>query len=91
MGLNKTTNDCREGGQMRIVEANICYPINSMGGLYVEIEGTREEIYDGESDRLAVQTANEKGWNGGGQAQIGIPVRQGVFLYTRSYWFHEKR
>lgn len=76
---------------MRVLEAGVCYPINAQGGLYVEIEGTQEEIYRGAADQLAIKTANEKGWNGNGKATVGMPVRKGVALYTRAYWFHEKR
>ncbi|MEB3102878.1 hypothetical protein [Ferviditalea candida] len=76
---------------MKVIEARVAHPINAKGGLYVEIEGTQEEIYKGASDRLAVRTANRQGWEGSGQATIGMPVRKGVNLYTRAYWFHEKR
>ncbi|MFC0213867.1 hypothetical protein ACFFK0_15660 [Paenibacillus chartarius] len=76
---------------MKVLEAKVAHPINAAGGLYVFIEGTQEEIYKGDADRLAVRTANEQGWNGDGQATIGMPARKGVNLYTRAYWFHEKR
>lgn len=75
---------------MRIKEAIVSHPINAMGGLYVLIAGTHEEIYQGAAHRLAVQTANGKGWRGNGKATIGIPSREGVFEYTRAYWFHER-
>lgn len=76
---------------MKVLEAKVANPINARGGLYVLIEGTQAEIYKGASDRLAVETANRLGWKGNGQATIGIPTREGVDLYTRAYWFHEKR
>lgn len=75
---------------MRILEAKVSHPINAMGGLYVLIAGTQEEIYKGDANRLAVETANEKGWKGKGKASVGISSRQGVFEYTRAYWFHER-
>lgn len=76
---------------MKVLEAEVARPMNARGGLYVLIEGTQAEIYKGASDRLAVETANRLGWKGDGQATIGIPTREGVDLYTRAYWFHEKR
>jgi trehalose utilization protein len=79
------------GEKMRVLEVNVAHPINAIGGLYVEVEGSREEIYGGEANKLAMQTAYDKGWNGNGKASMGIPVKQGILLYTRSYWFHEKR
>lgn len=77
--------------ELKVLEAGVAHPINARGGLYVLIEGTQEEIYKGASDRLAVSTANRQGWMGEGQATVGIPVRKGVDLYTRAYWFHEKQ
>lgn len=76
---------------MKVLEARVSHPANARGGLYVLIEGTQTEIYKGASDRLAVETANLQGWKGNGQATVGIPTRKGIDLYTRAYWFHEKR
>lgn len=76
---------------MNVLEARIVHPINAIGGLYVFIEGTQTEIYKGASDRLAVETANSQGWKGNGRGTVGIPTRKGIDLYTRSYWFHERR
>ncbi|WP_080837587.1 hypothetical protein [Cohnella massiliensis] len=76
---------------MKVLEAKEACPINARGGLYVLIEGTQAEIYKGEADRLAVATANRLGWNGNGKASVGIPSREGIDLYTRTYWFYEKQ
>lgn len=76
---------------MKVCEAREVYPINAIGGLYVRIEGMQQEIYKGEADRLALETANQKGWKGNGRATIGIPTREGVHLYSRAYWFHERQ
>ncbi|MBN2981825.1 hypothetical protein [Cohnella algarum] len=75
---------------MKVIEAKVSYPINARGGLYVLIEGTQTDVYKGASDRMAMETANRLGWKGDGQATIGIPAREGIDLYTRVYWFHEK-
>ncbi len=75
---------------MRIVEAKVSHPINAMGGLYILIAGTHEEIYKGDAHRLAVEIADGNGWKGDGKATVGIPSREGVFEYTRAYWFHER-
>lgn len=76
---------------MIVKEVGVHHPINAPGGLYVLIEGTADEIYKGAADKLAVETANRKGWNGNGRATIGMPSREGVNLYSRAYWFHERR
>ncbi|THF74380.1 hypothetical protein [Cohnella fermenti] len=75
---------------MRVEESDVVYPTNGRGGLYILIEGTVQEVYKGASDRFAIDTANRRGWNGKGEATVGIPTRQGIDLYTRAYWFHEK-
>jgi hypothetical protein len=75
---------------MKVLEAEVAYPINAIGGFYVLIEGTQKEIYKGASDCLAVETANRKGWKGNGRGTVGIPTHKGIDLYTRAYWFHEK-
>jgi hypothetical protein len=78
---------------MRVLEANVCYPINAMGGLYIHIEGTSKEIYGNGSaaDLLAIKTANERGRKGNGKASVGMPCKTGVLTYTKSYWFHEQK
>ncbi|MFC4767184.1 hypothetical protein [Effusibacillus consociatus] len=75
---------------MHVIEARYVNPINAMAGLYVSIEGTREEIYGSQADELAIRTANKKGWNGNGKATVGIPVQKGVRTYTKAYWFYER-
>ncbi|WP_420481870.1 hypothetical protein [Cohnella zeiphila] len=75
---------------LRVKETGVHYPVNGQGGLYVLIEGSRQEIYKGKANRLAMETANQKGWKGSGQTTIGIPTREGIDLYTRAYWFHDR-
>lgn len=75
---------------MRVIEAHFSNPMNAMGGLYVLIEGTKEEIFGKKADQLAMRTANEKGWNGYGKASSGFPVQKGLLTYTKAYWFYER-
>ncbi|MBB6732787.1 hypothetical protein [Cohnella zeiphila] len=75
---------------MRVKEVGVHQRVNAQGGLYVQIEGTGQEIFYGSADRLAIETANERGWNGKGRSTVGVPSKKGIDLYTRSYWFHER-
>ncbi|MCY9668735.1 hypothetical protein M5X11_28070 [Paenibacillus alginolyticus] len=76
---------------MRVMEASVSHPMNAMGGLYVLIQGTQEEIYGHAANDLAIRTANAQGWNGNGKSTVGIPSRKGVLPYTKAYWFHDRK
>jgi len=76
---------------MHVLEAKVSHPMNAMSGLYVLIEGTRNEVYSSAASELAIRTANEKGWKGEGSASVGIPCQKGVLTYTKAYWFHERK
>ncbi len=76
---------------MRVVEAEECYPMNSIGGFYVLIEGSHREVYGIAAGRLAIGMAEKHGWKGHGKATEGIPCQKGVLIYTQAYWFHERK
>src|SRR5699024_4028400 len=83
----------KKGGRgrqtLKIRDCRVDYPAKSRGGLYVHLEGNRNQILKGAADRLAVETANRKGWKGSGQATIGHPMQETEDRFAKAYWFHE--
>jgi hypothetical protein len=76
---------------MQVVEAIVCHPINAIGGLYVLIEGTQSEVYSIAASHLAMEIAEKEGWKSQGKATVGIPSRKGILVYTKAFWFHERK
>lgn len=76
---------------MRVEEAKECHPINAIGGFYVSIEGSNQDVYGMAAGQLAIRTAEEHGWKGHGKATVGMPCKKGVFTYTKAFWFHERK
>lgn len=74
---------------MRIVEAEFHNAIQANGGLYVLIEGSKDDLTSSAVDQLAIKTAFDKGWNGHGKSTVNNPIRVGVVTYSKAYWFHD--
>lgn len=75
----------------RVLESEMRRPMNAPSGLYVLI-GYRDRAEVKATKDLAFKEAEKKGYKtGGGTWDTGLSTNEAIGLWTKAFWFYEKK